>query len=352
MVAARFRATPAQAFALGSLLLGTSACGSFDPVTQTRFTLLDAQTFESLDMLGAHWVAYDDQHSLTAACTNGAAGDHDPEECSNIYQPHFDWPRSKCPPLPAELDEGRMAQPEPGGSLCIHGQLSAMTICKNPDKQCYDANDVGDVSNMWGAGVGLAFSADGKTPWLAHEHGVRGVAFDLSLSGDTTLAVDSTSPSELNLRVEVPLLLPAATPVPDMRPLMREDGRVIGTNGKLYDCAAGELEDSFDRGQTTLGSVLLKPAETVTSELHPYGSPFWQKSASSDWGPSPVRLGHNEFEWRDVFPPPQNDRYRYPIDHAQMPILGVHFQVVHPKLGNTVPLAFVVCIKNLALLLE
>ena len=127
---------------------------------------------------------------------------------------------------------------------------------------------------------------------------------------------------------------------------------MIDTEGKLHDCAAGELADpAVDRKKTTLSRVLLSDSQMrVTSELHPYGSPFWQKSADGDWGPSPVRLGHNEFEWGDIYPPPQPDSY--PIDQQRMPILGVHFQVVHPKKGNTAPLAFVVCIKNLALLSE
>jgi len=343
-----------QALAIGVFSLGACACGSFDPVTETRHTLLNADTYEGLGMLGAHWVAYDDQHSLTAACTNGAAGNHEPEDCSHIYQPHFAWKRSKCPPDPAQLEDGRIADPKANSAICIHGELSALEPCTNPDTQCYDPG-VGDVSNMWGAGLGLAFSGDGKTPWLAHDHGVRGVAFDLSLSDDTKLAVDARTASELNLRVEVPIMLPAATPVPSSRPLMRENGRVIDTDGKLHDCAAGELPAPvFDRKETTLSDIVSSDSQTVvTSELHPYGSPFWQKSADSDWGPSPVRLGHNEFEWADIYPPPQSAQGdSYAIHPESMPILGVHFQVVHPRNGNTAPLAFVVCIKNLALLSE
>lgn len=339
-----------QALALGALLLGACACGSFDPVTQTQHTLLNRDSYEALGMLGAHWVAYDDQHSLTAACTNGAAGNHDPEDCSHVYQPHFDWQPSKCPPEPAQLDDGRIADPKGDSAICFHGELSAMKPCTNPDTQCYNPEQR-DVSNMWGAGIGLAFSGDGKTPWIAHAHGIRGVAFDLSLSDDTKLAVDDSTASELNLRVEVPIMLPATTPVPSSRPLMRENGTVIDLKGNVHHCAAGApAEPSFDRKKTTLRSIVSGDTQTITSELHPYGSPFWQKSAGRAWGPSPVRLGHNEFEWGDIYPPPQPDTY--PIEQQEMAILGIHFQVAHPNMGNTAPLAFVVCIKNLALLSE
>ena len=47
------------------------ACGSFDPVSVPHFEYLHVEDNPELGITGAHWIAYDDQHSLTSACTNG-----------------------------------------------------------------------------------------------------------------------------------------------------------------------------------------------------------------------------------------------------------------------------------------
>jgi len=358
MVAKVWRHLPVRALAGSTLLLTLSACGSFDPVQQTRFEWLTTGDNE-FGMMDAHWVAYDDQHSTTSACTNRAAGNHPPEQCSHLDKPHFDWSGGSCPPSADQLDAGRKIVPEEDGAICIHGELSAMQSCdpKKVPEQCFEASGVGDVSNMWGAGFGLAFSHDGKTAWNPRDHRVRGMAFDLSIAQDTKLAVGVLDPpSDLFLRVEIPTLLPGTTALPSdiftTRPVMREDGSVIDTSGDPHGCD-GAPPAAVNGDRTELASVLLpKPdaVSSVSSELHPYGSPFWQKPADRDWGPSPVRVGHNEFEWGDVYPPPQDDAYA--LDRNQLEILGVHFQVVHPKKGNSAPLAFMVCINHLAVLLD
>jgi hypothetical protein len=175
------------------------------------------------------------------------------------------------------------------------------------------------------------------------------VAFDFSGSEET----------RLNLRVQVPIELDPTSPVPPDRPLMRSDGWVIDTDGNVHRCDTNKIDGHVDRATTTLQDALAEnPAgDPVTSERHPYGSPFWQSPLVSTWAPSPVQVGHNEFEWEAIKPPPEHnpnpgmrDPNNYLFNSAQ--ILGVHFQVGPPPEGNKADFHFAFCIRKLALLLE
>jgi hypothetical protein len=346
-------AAPWQGACLGALaisLLAVSACSSFDPVKATRYMLLNADNYDALDISDAHWVAFDEQHSFSAACTNGAAGNHAPKDCSEVYAPWSGWKDPKCPPSEAELSQGYLADPGSNGAICIQGVLRRTLACNTGSAQCFQANGL-DVSNMWGAGLGLTFSKFGKDAWSAPAHKVRGVAFDFSGSEET----------RLNLRVGIPIVLAPDIPVPSDRPFMRSDGSVLGTDGNIYNCDSTQSkEPRVDRSTTTLKDALVEEhaRDPVTSERHSYGSAFWQSpSANPSWGSSPVEVGHNEFAWSAVQQPPEApphagepDPYNYPFSSAQ--ILGIHFQVVPPPKGNKVDLNFAFCIRHLALLLE
>jgi hypothetical protein len=332
-----------RAAALGLLLSGVCACSAFDPVEETRFELLHEGDHPQLEIFGAYWHAYDDQHSRTSPCTNGAAGRHAPEHCAHLDKPRFSWQGTKCPPSATQLEAGNPIHPEPNGSICIQGQIEKLLDCENPKEHCYSPNGQ-DVSNMWGAGVGLEFSNDGKQPWSAVKHGVKGVAFDLNFLPEN---------GDLNLRVEIPtVFLPGQEPVSPNRPLMRDDGSVIGTNDKLYryDCDAQKLVGPSTINVTgSLADVVATgSSDNITSDQHPYGSAFWQPNPM-DWDPSPTRRGHNEFRFDEVALPPATDGDNYPFDKRQ--IAGIHFHVVQGIDKNeTKPFSF--CISNLALLYE
>jgi len=338
------QAVSLRATTLGLLLCTASACSSFNPVEPSRFTLLNEQTYEGFG-LAAHWVAYDDQHSRFSACTNGAAGNHQARECSHLDRPFFDWDGGKCPPSAQDLDQGRRLVSSSNG-ICIQGELSAYLPCSHGPAQCLNAvrnTDMQDASNMWGAGVGLTFSEEGVQPWNPHDHGVRGVAFDLTLFPEDT----KLGGSELNLRVQVPSILSEKdAEVTFARPLMMDDGSVLDTNGDVHDCESNDITESHK--QLTLANVSHGP---ITSDLHPYGSSFWQLPPGEKgpmWGPSPVQAGHNEFSWKDVAPPPEAYS-NYSFDETK--ILGVHFQVAHPQDSKAAyPFAF--CVNNLAFLME
>jgi len=345
MVTVAWRCASVRAAAIGALLFGISACSAFDPVKETRFTLLNPNTYAALGMPNARWVAYDDQHSFSAACTNGAAGNHAPSECAVVYVPWSDWQNPKCPPTEEQLSEGYLHDPGPNGHLCVRGVLHPLLPCGADRKtQCFGSNsgdEIVDQSNMWGAGVGLVFSP-GNEGWDAPGHKVRGVAFDF----------DGPEETRLNLRVGIPIVLDSKTLVPPGRPFMRSDGSVLGTDGKIYDCDSNDVSQSVvKREETRLIDAVVdpKPGDIVTSERHPYGSPFWQLPSTTSWDSSPVKRGHNEFEWPDIAPPPEA-AFNYLFDETQ--ILGIHFQVVPPKNGGKNDLNFELCITNLAFLLE
>ena len=347
MVAVPSQCTRRGAGAIALLLSALSACSAFDPVKETRYTLLNSDHYAELDMKDAHWLAYDDQHSRTFSCTNGAAGNHPPEECAQLYSPHFvvDGPKCQGVELTKEFDDP--------GPIYMDGLLPPMVDCaEDHPAQCLPRNKL-DVSNMWGAGVGLAFSLDGKGPWDAKKHKVRGVAFDFIGSDE----------ARSNLRVLIPTVLDATTPILPDRPLMRTDGTVIGTDGKIYGCDSEVVSPSatpLDRSDTTLGDV--RPdggsPEVLTSEQHPDGSAFWQQEATLIWGASPVNAGHNEFEWDHVLPPPglspdgRPEHMVSPYQFDKTRILGVHFQVVPCDPANNPPIPFRFSISNLALLEE
>jgi len=332
------------------------ACSSFDPVEVPRFELVGQGDNERLEITGAQWVAYDDQHSLTSACTNGAAGNHDPDKCSLLYDPPFDWDEPKCVKGAAQLEDGKLK--DPGKNICIQGVLRPYEGCQSSAQQCLETTiAVGstntkeqvDASNMWGAGFGLAFTSHGKG-WNAKAHGVVGVAFDLSGMEEAKLG-----PKALNVRVEVPIVLAPETKLPQ-QPVMRDDGKVIGiSDGNLYhyDCdSMNVVTERLPEEQRTgtLNDVLSEKggSRLLTSELHPLGSPFWQEGTVSNWVPSPVHVGHNEFKLTSVLPP-KDSEYVFDEDAE---IVGIHFQVVHGDPSNKEDLPFSFCIANLAFLLK
>jgi hypothetical protein len=359
---------------LGLLLFGASACSSFDPVKVKRFKLLYKDTYQSLGMSGAYWVEYDDQHSLTSACTNGAAGDHLPSEWSLVYA---EWdsgaggdgsggsggeagiPKSrdpKCPPTDDELHRGDLPDPGPDGSICISGVLHPYQPCVHDVTQCLGiavGDRLVDVSYMWGAGVGLKFERENS--WDAAGHQVRGIAFEFH----------GTEKARAHLRVEIPILLAADTRVPDDRPIIRNDGSVLDTKGTIHSCNPGDAPQfDVERGDT-LRDALVGEQEgdgLVTSELHPYGSPFWQEAQGDPdvpaWTYSPVQHGYNEVKWSAIQPPPELDTYPFTNKH----ILGVHFQVSYPTeceretdrevCDKQDDLEFGFCIEKLAVLFE
>lgn len=336
------------------------ACSDFDPVEVQRFALLHPGNDDTLGITGAKWVAYDDQHSLTSACTNGASGDHDPDECSSLYQPSFGWPGPRCLQGPNDLSKGYIEDTGPYGPICIQGVLRPYAKCKTPPEQCARASNgkdlnESDTSNMWGVGVGLAFTSNGQG-WNADLHDVVGVAFDLSGIEPAKLGAKA-----LNVRVEVPTVLPGETPLfsaadpSSILPVMRDDGAVIGTDGKLYraECDPAGISKSDldeDRNTGTLQDVVsgnVFPEKLLTSELHPLGSPFWQAEDTSAWRPSPIQVGHNEFKWKRVLPPKDA---QYEFDRTR--IVGIHFQVAHGDPSNQKDLNFSFCISNLAFLMK
>jgi hypothetical protein len=329
--------------ALGLLLLGTAGCSSFDPATGTRFKLLNKDSYDELDMPDARWVAYDDQHSNTFSCTNGAAGNHKPEECSIMQEPSFDWEGPKRMADRGSLDQGKITEHDTDGifePICVRGLLRHNLPCDPlaAGVRCYEG-DGRDVSNMWGAGVGLTFSVDGKIGWDAESHHVRGVAFEF----------DGTSDTMANFRVGIPTVLDADTPVPTDHPLIRSDGTVIGIDGQIYDWQANVIGTS---AHDTLGNANVDGGSTVvTSDQHPNGSPFWQLGPTPGWVPSPVVKGQNRFDLREVLPPPlatlpvNKESYSFA---KKSRILGIHFQVVHQNPKSLDDIEFSFCIKNLA----
>jgi len=338
------------AIALGLALLGAAGCSSFDPVGGTRFKLLNLSTYADLDMPDAHWAAYDDQHSARFQCTNGAAGDHDPSQCSALSEPRFSWPGPKCIRDLGNLDDGRISESEINGvfqPICIRGVLHPRQDCMPPGvgTRCKDFE--GDISNIWGAGVGLTFSHDGKTGWDAESHHVKGVAFEFT----------GTTETLEKLRVGIPTVLDPDTEIPPDRPLIRTDGTLVDTNGRLYDCDT-QLVPGGPVARTKLGDVNVEdPSAVVTSDQHPNASPFWQVGPSPAWTTSPAVAGQNRFDLSEVLPPPltTSDLPVNPDSYSfakKTRILGIHFQIVQPKQNLTEDLHFEFCIKNLAFTFE
>lgn len=367
VVAVGFRRACVRALGLGCVLAAFSACSSFNPVEERRFKWLNATTYTELGMPTAYWHAYDDQHSRTSPCTNGVAGNHDPDECAHIDTPRiFDWDGGKCAPLGEKAKA--LTQPlEPSRkgsfSYCLQGSLDAILPCKDTQKGLYCTDSGTDDSNMWGAGFGLAFSADDdhKQAWDANRYGVTGVAFDLSILPDDR---------KVNLSVELPIMLSRTEPVPDDRPLMRDDGSVIGPqdDGQIhsYVCPSDSpvpapKQPRPNAGQPrVLGDALTPYSDRcpheeqgdlcVPSDLHPYGHPLWSDDRDDPtWGPSPVRPGHNEFRWGDVLVPKHSSEKDPPYDFESSRLLGILFHVVHAKNEN-LTYGFHFCISNLAFL--
>lgn len=330
---------------LGLALAQLSACSSFHPVSETRHTLLDDAHFRRLGMDQPYWHAYDDQHSHTSPCTNGATGNHLPSQCARIDPPpSFSWEGGKCPPSDAQKRELEQKLEPVDGRICLQGTLDGVLSCVDKDSsRCIDTG--GDNSNMWGAGVGLEFSSDGKQEWDGLARGFTGLAFDLTILPEG---------SALNLRVELPVALDPNTVIPDKHPLMRDDGSVIATDGRVYgyDCDADQLLPGPQLGLPIKLCQALVADDgdcRVTSNQHPFGSPFWlSQDRDPTYRPSPIRAGHNEFTWQDVVAPPLDGTY----DFERGKMLGIHFHVVHTENPTEIATSssFHFCIENLALL--
>jgi hypothetical protein len=155
-------------------------------------------------------------------------------------------------------------------------------------------------------------------------------------------------------------LLPATTPVPSSRPLIRNDGSVLAADGIIYGCDSSTVEHGLP---ATLADVRVGEDESpLSSAQHTYGSSFWQlekppvvqpgmPGPGSDWDPSPVQEGHNEFVWSQVLPPLASQAgTSYSFDKNQ--ILGLQFQVAHRSEAAEKDILFAFQIKNLAFLLE
>lgn len=331
-----------RALASCALLFSGSGCGSFNPVEDTRYVLINAQTYDQLQFSDPHWVGYDDQHSATYACTNRASGDHEPGECSVLFNTRsFSSDGPKCGP-PTALDD----LPEPGDDgLWVQGVRRGQLACKQPSSdRCYRANNL-DVANMWGAGVALLFSKEHRQPWSAEAHHVRGVAFDFYGSKET----------RDNLRVGIPTLLAEKTRVPFNRPLIRNDGSVLAADGIIYRCDS--TMTAHGAPPDTLADVRVdEDSPPLSSAQHTYGSSFWLLPTppvghpASEWKASPIKEGHNEFVWSQVLPPlPSLDDTSYTFEKNE--ILGIEFQVVYQTKPDE-DILFAFQIKNLAFLLE
>jgi hypothetical protein len=266
-----------------------------------------------------------------------------------LDRPFFGWEGGKCPPHAEQLESVNQALANVTDSICIQGELAAFAPCNNREAQCLDSVQDGqrqDVSNMWGAGVGLSFSDDGKQPWDPAVYGVKGIAFDLELFPEGTHLGDTG----LNIRVQIPSVLPPDnTNVSYNQPFLTEGGSVVDTHGNLYACDS----DGVSTSRVTSPTLEQTSSGTITSEQHPYGSSFWQTQqaieAGGEWGPSPVAPSHNEFAWTQVAPPPGGQTYRFEASQ----ILGVHFQVAHPRIDTrTTAFPFAFCINHLAFLLQ
>jgi len=322
-----------------------SACSSFNPIGETRYTLLNDDNFGQLGMVGPYWHLYDDQHSHTSPCTNGATGNHEPAQCARIDAPlSFEWDGRKCPPSDDQKDDLARVVNSQNGRICLQGMLDGVLPCVVKDgPRCKDNG--GDTSNMWGAGIGLEFNQEPQE-WDAVGRGFRGVAFDLTIF---------PAGGALNLRVELPVALAGDTLIPEAHPLMRGDGSVIATDGRVYSysCELNQLVPSLQMQRPIELCDAVVPYDKdcrATSYMHPSGSPFWVSTdRDPTYRPSPIlHEGHNEFEWDDVTAPPGSG---YDFNAEKM--LGIHFHVVHTE-NNKEEIAassgFHFCIENLALL--
>jgi len=357
MVTGTCWAAPLKVMAIGVFVLGSSACGSFEPVKARRFTLLTEENFAQLKIASTHWKAYDDQHSRKSACTNNAAGGHQPEQCSTLVDPYFAWDGQKCPPTGAaqrEVDDGGHVTAKGNGSICLGGSAAALLGCNEQTyDRCSDKNY--DSSNIWGAGIALEIKTEDDKPWNARLNGVTGVAFDLSYLPES---------DDLHLRVEIPISLSTEeTSIPIDRPVTMEDGAVIGQSNdaiQLYrgDCSADHpTQTDWGRPRPTKLKELLVASQgqdEVSSEQHPFGSPFWQPASNwqepldPKWITSRVVIGHNEFKWDEVYPPPE---LAHNYSFSEEKILGIQFHVV-PQKTPTKAIPFYFCLENLAFLSE
>ena len=172
-----------------------------------------------------------------------------------------------------------------GGVMCTRGETTVVLSCLPDVPNCPPGTP--DYSNMWGAGIGLDLNAEGATdagPGAKHP-------YDPDEHGVVGIAFDIDQVPLPKLRVEFPIVLPDGT----------------------------------------------------STEDHPDGSPYW--GATSDYPPSNVAVGHNEFRWDEVATP----RTNYIFDPTK--ILAIQFHVPAVTSGTTRG-AYEFCISNLTFLRE
>ena len=175
--------------------------------------------------------------------------------------------------------------PNENGVMCTTGETAVVLPCKAGVPMC--PAGMPDYSNMWGAGIGLDLNAEGAT---------------------------DAGPGEKH-------------------PYDPDAHRVVGVAFEIDDVPGPTLRVEFP----------MELPDGTSTEDHPDGSPYWD--ADSDFPPSPVEPGRNEFRWADVRAP----RTNYEFDHRK--ILAIQFHVPAVTSGTTRG-DYVFCIKNLAFLTE
>ncbi len=236
------------------------------------------------------WYPYGDQYGSgpgDAKCTK--IGMHMASECAQITSP---------PPPPA------MGFANTGGFMHTTGTVEPILAC--PPDLTTSGCPMNDYSNMWGAGIGFDFNADGavmnadgtttpgaKHVWDPDQYGVIGIAF--TITG-----------TPLNFRVEFPMQLTAAEAAADSPPI---DPAVF---------------------------------PTPTTDEHSAGAPYWGAQANGDgkFPKSPVMDGvENKIYFDDTstmgIESPKTTAYKF--DRHRM--LGMQFHVVA---GASTPYVFTI----------
>jgi hypothetical protein len=225
------------------------------------------------------WYPYGDQYGSgpgDSKCTK--IGMHMPIECAQITSP---------PPPPA------MGFANVGGAMHTTGNVEPILAC--PANLMTSGCPTNDYSNMWGAGIGFDFNADGaitnadgtttpgaKHVWDPDMYGVIGIAF--TITG-----------TPLNFRVEFPMQLNADEASRDTPPI---DPAVF---------------------------------PVPTTDEHSAGAPYWGAQANGDakFPKSPVTDGvENKIYFDDTttmgIESPKTTAYKF--DRHRM--LGMQFHVV------------------------
>lgn len=227
------------------------------------------------------WYPYGDQYGA-AKCTG--VGMHPATDCSVITAP---------PPPPATGFENV------DGKMCTSGEVAVILTCMDgvTTEGCPDH----DYQNMWGAGIGFDFNADG-----AAEDGTPGAKHVWD-----PMAVTPNPITGISFVID-------AIPLPGLRvefPIVLTDD----------EAAAAGL-----------------PAGSTTDD-HKDGAPYWYDgtpSATGTYKNSPVVANAvNVIHWADIKPP----RTNYTFETSKM--LGIQFHV--PAVSSAPKGAYSFCISEL-----